>query len=112
VHSRGASPPWTLMTGTIRLSKPECRCGTLAAMKIGVSPLFSTERVCEVGILHHSYGGSATIIHYEFPTLIGGMVSGKSSSQRKGVATGAVMCVVYDPDNPRRSSVNPLELVA
>ena len=67
--------------------------------------------VTRIRKVHHSHGGSATIIHYEFPILSGAIVSGKSSSQRKGVAEGAVLCVVYDPDNPRRSSVYPLELV-
>ena len=61
--------------------------------------------------VHHTHGGSATIIHYEFPLLSGGIARGKGSSQRKGVAPGNVLCVIYDPNNPRRSSLYPFELV-
>ena len=61
--------------------------------------------------VHHSHGGGVTIIHYEFRLLSGGIAKGKSSSQRKGVTAGTVLSVLYDPNNPRRSALYPLDLV-
>ena len=55
--------------------------------------------------------GSSTIIHYEFPLLSGNIAKGKSACSRKGVDTGTVLPVVYDPNNTRRSAIYPLSLV-
>ena len=66
--------------------------------------------VTNISKVHHSHG-SSTIIHYEFPLLSGSIAKGKSASARKGVDTGSVLCVVYDPNNTNRSSPYPLCLV-
>jgi hypothetical protein len=57
------------------------------------------------------HGGSYLSIAYEFPLLSGATATGRSQAVRNPPAVGDVMCVVYDPDRPRRSMPYPLKLV-
>lgn len=59
---------------------------------------------------HSSHGGSHRSIRYAFPLLSGSMATGRSDSH-KGADVGSVICVVYDPDRPRRSRPYPFDLV-
>ena len=59
---------------------------------------------------HSSHGGSHRSIRYAFPLLSGSMATGRSDSH-KGADVGSVICIVYDPDRPRRSRPYPFELV-
>jgi hypothetical protein len=64
-------------------------------------------------VLNHptTHGGSHRTISYAFPLLSGAMATGKSDSTRKAPETGAVLCIVYDPDRPRRSQPYPIPFV-
>jgi Protein of unknown function (DUF3592) len=62
--------------------------------------------------LHHSgHGGRRRTIAYDFPLLSGAVASGQSGSPRTTPAVGSVICVVYDPEHPRRSKPYPFQLV-
>jgi hypothetical protein len=61
---------------------------------------------------HTSHGGTHRSIAYDFPLLSGGVASGKSATSRTPPAIGSVICVIYDPESPRRNSLYPLSLVA
>jgi hypothetical protein len=50
------------------------------------------------------------VIKYEFRLLNGVVAQGKSNASKAPVA-GAPLCVLYDPENPRRNALYPLSLV-
>jgi hypothetical protein len=51
-------------------------------------------------------------VHYEFPILSGETIKGRCQVNRRStLQTGAPVCVLYMPDNPRRNGIYPLELV-
>ena len=60
---------------------------------------------------HTSHGGNQRSMTYEFPLLTGAMVTGKCGTSSKPPAIGSVICVIYDPDRPKRSKPYPLSLV-
>jgi hypothetical protein len=52
------------------------------------------------------------IAYYEFKLLSGEVLKGRSQVRRRTpIEPGAQACVLYLPDNPRRNSLYPLELV-
>lgn len=61
--------------------------------------------------IHSSHGGRHRSMRYAFPLLSGSMATGRSDTNRKGTAEGSVICIVYDPDRPRRSQPYPFALV-
>jgi len=50
-------------------------------------------------------------VYYQFSLPDGGVTKGRASGQRKPTPEGSVICVLYDPDNPRRSAPYPLCMV-
>ena len=60
---------------------------------------------------HSSHGGTHRSINYTFPLLSGSIATGKSDSSSKLPEIGSVICVVYDPDRPKRSRRYPFPLV-
>ena len=51
-------------------------------------------------------------VQYEFKTPAGEPVKGRSQVSRRNVPeVGAQICVLYNPDNPRKNSVYPLDMV-
>jgi hypothetical protein len=58
-----------------------------------------------------SHAGSQRAIKYTFPLLSGAVANGKSEAPRKPPGVGSVICVVYDPDRPRRSRPYPFPFV-
>jgi len=52
-----------------------------------------------------------TIVKYEFQLLSGAAVKGRSQGGRKSPGVGSQICVLYDPDNPRRNTAYPLPFV-
>ena len=52
-------------------------------------------------------------IHYEFAPMHSSVIEGKSGPMRRQTmpAIGATVCVLYDPDNPRRNTPYPMDLV-
>ena len=57
------------------------------------------------------HGGSVVTINYEFPLLSGATARGRTQMGRNAPAVGAVLCIVYDTDRPRRSTPYPMKLV-
>ena len=54
----------------------------------------------------------AVVVTYEFRVLSGAVRKGRSSASGKSVpAEGSVLCVMYDPENPRRHAIYPFCLV-
>ncbi len=53
--------------------------------------------------------GSQNMIRYEFRTAGGSSFKGRAN--RAKMAPGTVICVVYNPDNPRRNAPYPFHLV-
>jgi hypothetical protein len=52
------------------------------------------------------------VVTYEFPVMSGAVRKGRSSTSRRNTpAVGSVVCVMYDPDNPRRNGIYPFSLV-
>jgi hypothetical protein len=58
-----------------------------------------------------SEGGTHRSITYEFRLLSGAPGKGRSSTSSKPPAVGSTICVVYDPDRPRRSKPYPFGFV-
>jgi hypothetical protein len=67
--------------------------------------------VTEVRKHHSGHGASHRVMSYEFPLLGGGLATGKAYAISKSTEVGATICVVYDPDVPRRSRPYPLSMV-
>jgi hypothetical protein len=61
--------------------------------------------------LHTTHGGSHNSMTYTFPLLSGAAAKGQSSTSSKPPAVGSVICVLYDPERPRRSMPYPLQFV-
>jgi hypothetical protein len=51
-----------------------------------------------------------TANYYEFRVLSGAVAKGRTVS-RHAIEIGAPVCIIYDPDNPRRSATYPLPFV-
>ena len=49
-------------------------------------------------------------VQYEFRLLNGALAKGKVNRSKPPVV-GAPLCVLYDPENPRRNALYPLSLV-
>lgn len=60
---------------------------------------------------HTSHGGTFRSMTYMFPLLSGAAAKGKSNASGKLPVIGSVICVVYDPERPRRNQPYPLSLV-
>jgi hypothetical protein len=58
----------------------------------------------------HRRTKNGTVIRYEFQLLNGATAKGRGQSRRPP-AVGAQICVLYDPENPRRNAAYPLRLV-
>jgi hypothetical protein len=53
----------------------------------------------------------AVFVLYEFKLLSGAVMKGRSNGGRRSPGVGSPVCVLYDPDNPRRNAIYPLGLV-
>ena len=63
-------------------------------------------------VTRHSYAGKGQrAFHYDFAPLGGSVTSGKSPPTRRLAPVGATVCVIYDPENPRRNAPYPMEMV-
>jgi len=58
----------------------------------------------------HRRTKDGTVIRYEFQLLNGATAKGRSQTRRPP-AIGSPICVLYDPENPRRNAPYPLRLV-
>jgi hypothetical protein len=86
--------------------------GLLAMMPIRKQRwLLSEGRACPGVVVRHTKRSHGTTIHYEFVLLSGATARGSSSPARKPTALDSPLCIVCDPDDPRRHAIYPLQLV-
>ena len=67
--------------------------------------------VTNVAKHHSTHGATHRVMTYEFPLLGGGVATGKAHAINKSTDVGATICIVYDPDVPKRSRPYPFSLV-
>ena len=96
---------------------PYLLSGGLVAIAFGVTiPLRIQMRLLTEGrpapgtVTGHRRTKDGTIIRYEFVLLNGATAKGRGQS-RLPPAIGSPICVLYDPENPRRNAPYPLTLV-
>lgn len=57
-------------------------------------------------------GDKHTVLNYEFRVLSGATRRGRCNTNSRPIpGEGSVVCVIYDPDNPRRNGIYPFSLV-
>jgi hypothetical protein len=59
-----------------------------------------------------SHGGQRRSLTYEFLLLTGVVMRATCVTSSKPPQVGSVVCVIYDPEQPSRSAIYPLQLVA
>src|ERR1019366_5314842 len=96
---------------------PYLLSGALVATAFGCTiPLRIQMRLLTEGrpapgtVTGHRRTKDGTILRYEFVLLNGATAKGRGQSRRPP-AIGAPICVLYDPENPRRNAPYPLTLV-
>jgi hypothetical protein len=52
--------------------------------------------------------GTQNVVYYEFTLPEGGVCKGRCNVEGKSMPKDSVICILYDPDNPRRSAPYPL----
>jgi hypothetical protein len=55
-----------------------------------------------------SQHGTQNIVYYQFALPDGGVCKGRSNCHDRSMLKDSVICILYDPDNPRRSAPYPL----
>jgi len=73
--------------------------------------LLAEGRAAPALVTHHTRAKEGKTIHYEFPLLSGAIRKGQSGPSKKPALVGSTICVLYDPDNPRKNAPYPLSLV-
>lgn len=73
--------------------------------------LLSEGRAAPARVTRHAKNQHGTSFDFEFASLSGAKVKGKGGPRSKPPAIGSTICVVYEPDNPRRSAPYPFSLV-
>ena len=63
------------------------------------------------GVITKIRHAKQTFLYYDFTLPSGEVRKGKCGGGRRGYGIGTEVCVLYDPDNPRRNAVYPLQLV-
>jgi hypothetical protein len=61
--------------------------------------------------VHHTHGGYQRFVSYEFPLVGGGTAKGRGPASRNTPGEGGTICILYDPDNPKRNVPYPLQFV-
>ena len=96
---------------------PYLLSGALVVIAFGVTiPLRIQMRLLTEGrpapgiVTGHRRTKDGTILRYEFVLLNGATAKGRGQSRRPP-AIGAPICVLYDPENPRRNAPYPLTLI-
>ena len=68
--------------------------------------------VAAQGVVTQIRRGKQTSVRYEFKTPSGDTVKGRCDVSRRNLPQpGAPVCVLYNPDNPRRNSIYPMQMV-
>ena len=56
----------------------------------------------------HTQHGTQNMVYYQFALPDGGICKGRSNVHGRPMPADSVICILYDPDNPRRSALYPL----
>ena len=59
----------------------------------------------------HTQHGAYNVVYYQFALPEGGVCQGRCNVGGKVMPKDSVICILYDPENPRRSAPYPLSLV-
>ena len=73
--------------------------------------LLSEGRPALARVIGHRRTQHGKVVKYEFATLNGGIVQGRTGPRHKAPPVGSTLCIVYDRDNPKRNAPYPLKLV-
>ena len=107
-HEGKPTPMWVpyLVAGGLAVSGWLVTRGLLSQRR-----LLAQGRPAPALVTRHTQAQHGKTIYYEFPVLSGAIAKGHSGPTRKPPAPGATICVLYDPENPRRNAPYPLSLV-
>jgi len=73
--------------------------------------LLSEGRAARGVVTAHRKTKDGTVVRYEFAQLSGAMAKGRSGPRKGAPAVGESICVLYNPEEPRRNAPYPLTLV-
>jgi hypothetical protein len=86
--------------------------GWLATLPVQIQRRFLTEGRAAPGVVtRHEKTDKETTVHYEFLLLSGSTAKGHSGSGKAPPPVGSSICVLYHPENPRKSARYPFALV-
>lgn len=88
-----------------------CAAGLRAQRRLLTEGRPAPAVVTKVSKHHSGHGASHRVMTYEFPLLGGGVATGKAHAVNKSADVGSTICIVYDPDVPKRSRPYPFSLV-
>jgi hypothetical protein len=110
--------PIAWRANTVPLWLPYLAAAILGALSwLAAHSIRSQRKLLEEGraapalVTRHTKTKDGKTIHYEFPLLSGAVRQGRSGPSKKPPAVGSVICVLYNPDRPRRNAAYPLSLV-
>jgi hypothetical protein len=108
-------PAWVpaLVAGPVIFLSALCLLSVAGQRRLLAEGRTAPGRVTRHSREHHTpHGGNmGKTFHYEFPLLSGARSQGKSGPSKNPPAIGSTVCVLYDPERPRRNAVYPLSLV-
>jgi hypothetical protein len=101
-------PPWLpyLVAGALVAGAFGCTIPLRIQMR-----LLTEGRPAQGIVTAHRRTKDGTILRYEFVLLNGATAKGRGGQSRHPAAIGSRICVLYDPENPRRNAPYPLSLV-
>jgi hypothetical protein len=74
--------------------------------------LLSNGRAAPGIVTRHRRGQHGTVVYFEFTLYGGRKVKGRGGPMHHPPAVGSALCVLYDPDDPRRATSYPTSQVA
>jgi hypothetical protein len=101
-------PQWFGLPVALGLFVP---AGLLRSIVERQSGLLSAGRPVPAVVTRHIRDKGGQAFSYEFPVMGGAMQKGRGGPSRTPPAIGSTVCVLYDPDNPRRNAAYPMPLV-
>jgi hypothetical protein len=100
--------PWAPYLVFVGLAAIACVC----AMRLRKEMQLLTEGRPAPGIVTgQRRTKDGTVLRYEFVLLNGATAKGRGGQSRRPPAIGSPICVLYDPENPRKNAPYPLRLV-
>jgi hypothetical protein len=75
------------------------------------SRLLSDGRAAPARVTGHRRVKNGHVVKYEFALPEGGTLKGSGQTRRSPPGVGSTICIVYDPDKPKRNRSYPMDLV-